>query len=166
LHKITDVDVHMLFDPWEYLGPKRRRMLERGWAGLFQRDLLKELPVERIAPCFLPSFGLPTKELHTMLGVMVLQQMLDLTDAEAVATPAEDVLLLVELFRNEEAVICMASYRMLKRSLSEQCEVKREGGEDLTADGLGFCGFALWNTAKLCVGVVLSGVTPFFSGGG
>jgi len=91
LHKITDLDVVMLFDPWEYLGPKRRRMLERGWAGLFQRDLLKELPVDRIAPRFHPNFGRPTKELHTMLGVLVLQQMLDQTDAETVETLAYDV---------------------------------------------------------------------------
>lgn len=59
-------------------------MLERGWAGLFQRDLLKELPVDRIAPYFHPSFRRPTIEIHTILGVMVLQQMLDLTDSEAV----------------------------------------------------------------------------------
>ncbi len=91
LHKITDLDVPTLFDPWEYLGPKRRRMLERGWAGLFQRELLKELPVERIAPRFHPSFGRPIKELHTMLGVLVLQQMQDLTDVEVVTALAYDL---------------------------------------------------------------------------
>ena len=92
--------------------------------------------------------------------------MLDPTGAEAVETLAEDVLLLVKLFGNDVVVVRMVSYRMLKRLLSEQCEVKREGGEDLTADGLGFCGFALWNTANLCLGVVISGVAPFLSGGG
>lgn len=91
LHKITDLNVVMVFDPWDYLGPKRRRMLECGWAGLFQRELLKELPVDRIAPRFHPSFGRPSKELHTMLGVLVLQQMVDLTDAETVETLAYDV---------------------------------------------------------------------------
>ena len=24
-----------LFDPWEYLGPQRRRLLEKSWAGVF-----------------------------------------------------------------------------------------------------------------------------------
>ncbi len=88
---ITDPEAPTLFDPWHYLGPKRRRMLNHGWAGLFQKNLLKELPVERIASRFHPSFGRPTKELHTMLGAMVLQQMLDLTDAETVEALAYDL---------------------------------------------------------------------------
>jgi hypothetical protein len=265
LQYITDPEVPTLFDPWDYLGPKRRRMLDSGWAGLFQKKLLKELPVARIAPRFHPSFGRPTKELHTMLGMLVLQQMRDLTDVEVVTAlaynlqwqyalnlagetdaekyvsertvrsyrgllieleldgilfesltavlakvfkvpkskqrldsthilsnmrrlsriglfqavitrflkclkrqhaerydsiprelveryltkkgkgcfgqpkpsrtqetlqrTAEDVLLLVEMFRNDEAVTRMASYRMLQRLLSEQCEVKGEDGE-------------------------------------
>jgi hypothetical protein len=91
LQYITDPEAPTLFDPWNYLGPKRRRMLDHSWSGLFQRDLLKELPVERIAPRFHPSFGRPTKELHTMLGVLVLQQMQDLTDEEVVKALAYDL---------------------------------------------------------------------------
>ena len=71
---------------------KPRRMLERGWAaGLFQSDLLRELPVEHIALRFHPSFGQPSNELHTMLGVLVLQQMLDLTEGEVVDPRAPEV---------------------------------------------------------------------------
>lgn len=71
-----------LFDPWGYLSPKRRELLDNSWAGLFRKYLLCELPVCEIAPFFTENFGRPTKELHTALGVMVLQQTLDLTDAE------------------------------------------------------------------------------------
>lgn len=73
-----------LFDPWGYLSPKRRELLSNSWAGLFRKHLLCELPVSEIAPFFSESFGRPTKELHTALGVMVLQQSLDLADAETV----------------------------------------------------------------------------------
>jgi hypothetical protein len=73
-----------LFDPWGYLSPKRRELLHTSWAGLFRKHLLCELPVSEIAPLFTEGFGRPTKELHTALGVMVLQQSLDLSDAETV----------------------------------------------------------------------------------
>ena len=73
-----------LFDPWSFLSPKRRRLLDQSWAGLFKEHILCELPVSQLAPFFNESFGRPTKELHTVLGVLVLQQSLDLTDVETV----------------------------------------------------------------------------------
>ena len=73
-----------LIDPWSHLGPKRRRLLEDSWAGLFRQELLVELPVAELAPGFCAGFGRPTKELRTVLGVLVLQQMHDLTDLETV----------------------------------------------------------------------------------
>ncbi len=38
-----------LFDRWSDLGEKRRRLLERSWAGVFRDHLLVELPVDD--PC-------------------------------------------------------------------------------------------------------------------
>src|SRR4030065_262766 len=73
-----------LIDPWGDLGPKRRQLLENSGAGLFRREILSELPVEQLALHFRADFGRPTKELHTVLGVLVLQQMHDLTDLETV----------------------------------------------------------------------------------
>jgi hypothetical protein len=73
-----------LVDPWWYLGAKRRKLLETSWAGLFQREILPILPIEILAPCFHAETGRPGKELHTALGVLVLQQQLDLTDLETV----------------------------------------------------------------------------------
>lgn len=73
-----------LFDPWTFLGPKRRRRLERSWAGAFQREVLPRLPVSELAATFRADFGRPCKGLHTALGVLVLQQMLDTTDEETV----------------------------------------------------------------------------------
>ena len=73
-----------LIDVWGDLGPKRRQLLENSWAGLFRREILPELPVEQLALRFRADFGRPAKELHTVLGVLVLQQMHDLTDLETV----------------------------------------------------------------------------------
>ncbi|MCJ7819388.1 MAG: transposase, partial [Syntrophales bacterium] len=73
-----------LIDPWAHLGPKRRKLLENSWAGLFRQEILAELPVDQIAPWFRADLGRPSKELYTILGVLVLQQMQDLTDDDTV----------------------------------------------------------------------------------
>ena len=73
-----------LFDKWAYMGPKRRKLLDDSWAGLFRREILPELPVEKIAPAFDEAFGRPTKEMYTTLGALIFQQMLDLDDEETV----------------------------------------------------------------------------------
>ncbi len=73
-----------LFDPWSFLSPKRRRLLDQSWAGLFKEEILCELPVNRFIPYFNDAFGRPTKELYTVLGVLVLQQSLDLNDEESI----------------------------------------------------------------------------------
>jgi hypothetical protein len=73
-----------LFDPWAFLGPKRRKLLDQSWAGLFQKELLGELPVSKLIPFFTHGFGRSTKELYTPLGTHLLQQAHDLTDEETV----------------------------------------------------------------------------------
>jgi hypothetical protein len=73
-----------LFDPRSHLGPKRRRLMEESWAGVFREHILQELPVQKIAPYFSEGSGRPTKELYAALGGLILQQMHDLTDEETV----------------------------------------------------------------------------------
>ena len=82
--RIKDHKQGYLLDPWNYVGPKRRRRMEESWAGFFQREILCKLPVDKLASAFAPDFGRPTKELHTILGVLFLQQMHDLTDEQTV----------------------------------------------------------------------------------
>jgi len=82
--RIKDHKQKELFDPWGFLSPKRRDLLDQSWAGLFQKKLLCELPVGEVASFFSDDFGRPTKELHTALGVLILQQAHDLTDDETV----------------------------------------------------------------------------------
>jgi hypothetical protein len=73
-----------IFDPWDFLTPKRRQMLETGWPGLFQKHILPSLPVCSIAKHFDSDLGRPTKELYAMLGALILQQTFDLTDVQTV----------------------------------------------------------------------------------
>lgn len=78
-HKQLDI-----CDPWVHLGPKRRKLLEDSWAGLFQKKILPGLPVAFLRRHYHEWNGRPTKELHSMIGLMILQQMHDLTDDQAV----------------------------------------------------------------------------------
>jgi hypothetical protein len=78
-HKTPD-----MFDPFPFLGPKRKQRIEESWAKVFREHILTTLPVEKVFSKYDPVFGAPTKELYAMLGLMVIQQMHDMTDEEAV----------------------------------------------------------------------------------
>lgn len=86
-----DCKTGQLFDKWAYMGPKRRKLLDDSWAGLFRREILPELPVEKLATAFDEVNGRPIKEMYTTLGVLIFQQMLDLTDEETVRQLAFDL---------------------------------------------------------------------------
>ena len=53
-------------------------MLDENWPGLFKEHILDELPVDEMRPFFHEDFGRPSKEIHTVLGVLLLQQAMDL----------------------------------------------------------------------------------------
>jgi hypothetical protein len=80
--RINDHKQQSLFDPWHFLSPKRRRMLDESWPGLFREHLLAELPVEKLRPFLREDFGAPSKELYTLMATLLLQQTMDLTDAQ------------------------------------------------------------------------------------
>lgn len=84
MRSIKDHKQGYLFDHWSHLGPRRRRLLDDSWAGLFRQKVLSELPVYQFAAFFASDFGRPTKELYTVLGVHLLQQTFDLTDEETI----------------------------------------------------------------------------------
>jgi len=77
-----------LFDHWDFLGPKRRKLMDQSWAGLFRKHILNELPVGKLRPFFTAGFGRPTKELYSIVGAVVLQQMHDLSDEQTVCQVA------------------------------------------------------------------------------
>ncbi len=71
-------------DPWAHLGPKRRKLLDESWAGIFQKEILPTLPVHEFSGHFCRDNGRSTKELSSVLGVILIQQVLDETDAATV----------------------------------------------------------------------------------
>ena len=82
--RIKDRHQQHLFDPWDFMSPKRRKMLDSDWPGFFREYILDLLPVEAFSVLFPHKNGRPTKEMYTVLGTLALQQYHDLTDIEAV----------------------------------------------------------------------------------
>lgn len=80
-----------LWDPFGYLGEKRLNRLKTSWPGVFRSCLLDVLPVEELGAAFTADFGRPSKDLRVMLGVLILQQLQDLTDVEAADALAFDL---------------------------------------------------------------------------
>lgn len=82
--RVKDHKQGEIFDPWAYLGPKRRKRLDESWAGLFREHVLEDLPVDLFVKFFSDDMGRPTKELSSIMGAVLLQQTLDLSDEEAI----------------------------------------------------------------------------------
>jgi len=89
---VKDHKTYDMFNPFEHLGPKRLALLESSWAHLFREEILHRLPAEKLFPLYNESKGRQTKELYAMLGLVLLQQMEDLTDEETVQQFAFNIL--------------------------------------------------------------------------
>ncbi len=71
-------------EPWRTVfNDKKIKMLEDSWAGVIREHILPSLPVRNISKHFSKTMGRPTKELVTVMGTCVLQQIFDLTDESA-----------------------------------------------------------------------------------
>lgn len=73
-----------MFNPFAHLGTKRLALLELSWAHLFREEILHNLPAEKLFPFYDEFKGRKTKELYAMLGLVLIQQMEDCTDSDAI----------------------------------------------------------------------------------
>jgi hypothetical protein len=73
-----------MFNPFAHLGPKRLALLESSWAHFFREEILHNLPAEKLFQFYDEFQGRKTKELYAMLGLVLIQQMEDCTDSDAV----------------------------------------------------------------------------------
>lgn len=77
-----------LFDRWSEPGERRRRLLNRPWAEVFRSHLLDNLPIDGLLPHVDERMGRPSKDLHIVISVLLLQQLHDLSDAATVEASA------------------------------------------------------------------------------
>ena len=125
--KVKDPNQRDIFDPWDFLTPKRRQMLDAGWPGLFREHILPSIPVDKVSKYFNAAFGRPTKELYSMLGALILQQTFDLTDEETVQQYAFNIQWHFSLNISEESD--SAKYISLKTLWSNRNIIAQNGLE-------------------------------------
>ena len=70
-------------EPWQgRLNKKKIALLQNSWAGVFKDHILQTLPITEVSKQYSPAMGCPTKDLVTVIGACVFQQIFDLTDVE------------------------------------------------------------------------------------
>ena len=112
-----------IFDPYEYLGPKRLSELKNSWPEIFRQEILPALPVESLRKYYHDKNGRPSKEMYAMLGLMILQQMHDLTDEKAIGDFMFDIrwryALDVSGDSDPEAYVSLKSLWSIRKHLTE-----------------------------------------------
>lgn len=121
--KIKNYKAQYMFDLFEHLGPKRRKLLDESWAGIFRYNVRQVLPVELLARHYCATNGRPTNELVAMMGAMILQHMHDLTDQETVEQFAFNIqwhyALDITNNADTEAYVCQKSIWSMRAIMTE-----------------------------------------------
>lgn len=84
MYRVKDHKTLYMFEPFAHLGEKRLKRMKASWSQIFREHVLPHLPVELLREYYHDREGRPSKELYSMMGAMILQQMHDLTDEETV----------------------------------------------------------------------------------
>ena len=65
------------------IAPRKARLMRRSWAQVFRNEAVPLIDEERFAEMYSADMGRPNRAVQTVLGVLVLKEMFDLTDMEA-----------------------------------------------------------------------------------
>ena len=126
-----DLPQNLLFDDFEthwihtQLDPSALRGLNEGWQGVFRRTALKCLPAPEIAQHFSAAFGRPTKEIYSMIGLLVMMEFKQWTAEEASEAYSLDagVQFALNLARDHQYVCprTVENYKRLLREGDDHC---------------------------------------------
>ena len=109
-----------------YNDPHRIKIYEslaNSWAATFRREVLPNLPIHKITQAYCQSNGRPTKDLVTLTGLTVLQELFNQTDAQAMASLTGDchyhlaLGLTREMLTDDYLVMCPKTYYNFKQRL-------------------------------------------------
>jgi hypothetical protein len=109
------------------------KLLDDNWSTIFRNTIYPLLPVDRVARFYCSDNGRPTKDLATMLGLAVLQEIFDLTDQQVLDNLVfylsfHYALNLTQL-DTETLYICPRTYISFRHKL-----MNNEAGEDIFYD--------------------------------
>jgi len=95
-----------LFQISNLLPDEKRQRLEREWPGQFRQHALPLIDEEHFRDLYCADNGRPNKPVRTVVGVLVLKEMFDLTDEEALGSVAYDLRWQVALNLTPEDAHC------------------------------------------------------------
>lgn len=95
-----------LFQTSNLLPDDKRQRLECGWAGQFRQQALPLIDEEQFRDLYCVDNGRPNKPVRTVVGVLVLKEMFDHTDAEALENVDFDMRWQVALNLTPEEAHC------------------------------------------------------------
>ena len=72
-----------IFESSNLIPPKKAKRLERSWAEPFRADALPLIDEERFAPLYCQDNGRPNQAVQIVFGTLILKEMFNLTDEEA-----------------------------------------------------------------------------------
>jgi len=107
-----------LFSASLVLPPEKRKRLEKDWPGHFRRSALPLIDEDAFRELYHDWNGRPNKPVQTVVGVLLLKEMHDLTDAEAVWHVDFDLGWHVALdLEPEEAHVCQKTLHNFRAKL-------------------------------------------------
>jgi hypothetical protein len=93
------------------------------WASTFREEILPKLPVEKVAKLYCPDNGRPTKNLRTMIALMVIQEFLNLTCSKVLQMLRFNMLVHWALGLDEISDannhVCLKTYMNFRRKIIE-----------------------------------------------
>jgi hypothetical protein len=102
---------------------KRHNSLKEGWPTAFRDYVLPNLAIDPVKPFFCSNNGRPTKDLRTMVGLIVLQNMFNLTDQETLWRLRFDLsfrwALDIENGNDETLYVCPKTYYNFQKKIKD-----------------------------------------------
>ncbi len=107
-----------LFETSNLIPPEKAARLAASWAEAFRTRALPLIDEERFAPMYCADNGAPNRAVEIVLGVLILKEMFDLTDEEALGELEFDLRWHVALrLRPEEAHLCQKTLHNFRAGL-------------------------------------------------
>jgi hypothetical protein len=132
-----------LFETSQLLPEEKQERLERDWPGQFRRHALPLIREELFRELYCENNGRPNAALRMVVGVLVLKEMHDLTDEEALGELDYDTRWQVALeLRPEEAHCCQKTLHNFRAKLLENGKAQQLF-EEMTAGMLKALGLSV-----------------------
>lgn len=102
------------------LSEKKIKLLKKSWAEVFRNYILPSIPIEKVADLYSRKMGRPTKELHSIVGAVILQEFFDLTDEETISNLAMNLQwhYALDCFDESDQIISLKTLWTMRKNIS------------------------------------------------